>query len=33
MTDQTALAGNSVCPQVAEALIAANARQAPRMAA
>jgi len=32
-TDQTQLAGNSVCPQVAEALIAANARQAPRLAA
>jgi DNA (cytosine-5)-methyltransferase 1 len=32
-TDQTTLAGNSVCPQVAEALIAANAREAPRMAA
>lgn len=31
VTAQTALAGNSVCPQVAEALIAANCRQAPRM--
>lgn len=32
-TLQTSLAGNSVPPQVAEALIAANARYAPRMAA
>lgn len=32
-TAQTALAGNSVCPQVAEALIAANARQETRVAA
>jgi len=32
-TDQTALAGNSVCPQVAEAIVASNARQSARWAA
>jgi len=32
-TDQTMLAGNSVCPQVAEAIVAANARGAQREAA
>jgi len=31
-TDQTELAGNSVCPQVAEALVAANVRQGARAA-
>ena len=32
-TDQIALAGNSVCPQVAEALVAANAREREGLAA
>lgn len=32
-TAQTALAGNSVCPDVAEALVAANARASAREAA